>query len=67
MLNVKIGSFPIGPEGKYGSVDIAIVDGKLTQSTSLSPKAVLDEAAKAIGGAVPAEIATFLEASVGLA
>lgn len=68
MLNLKIGSFPIGPEGKYGTAEIAIVEGKIVSSLSVSPKAVLDEAASKLpGGAVPGEVATFLEASIGLA
>lgn len=67
MLNAKIGTFPIGPNGIYGEVDIAVVDGKLVQSTTLSPKAVLDEAAKLVGAPWAAEAAQFIEGTVGLA
>lgn len=71
MLNVKIISQPIGPNGEFGSVDVAFVDGKLMSSVSLSPKAAIDAAAKDIAGktgsAIPAEIAAFLEGAVGLA
>lgn len=66
MLNQQILNEPIGPNGVYGSVTVSIVEGKLVTSLNLSPKAVLDAAAKKIGGPVPAEVATFIEAAVGL-
>lgn len=66
MLNVNLENAPIGPEGVYGTAAIAIVDGKLQVSVSLSPKAVLDAVAKKVGGPIPAEVATFLESAIGL-
>lgn len=65
MLNVKIISQPIGPEGIYGSVDLNVVDGKIVSAVTISPKGILDEAAKKIGGSAPA-IAAGLESAVGL-
>lgn len=67
MLNVDLESLPIGPNGEFGTTKIAIVDGKLVASQSLSLKAVLDSLAKKIGGPVPAEVAQFLETTIGLA
>jgi hypothetical protein len=66
MLNLDIVKAPIGPNGEYGAADLAIVDGKLQVSVQLSPKAVLDAAAKKIGGPIPAEVAQFLEQAIGL-
>lgn len=67
MLNKELGTFPIGPEGKYGTVSVAIVEGKLVSSVALSPKAALDAAAAHLpGGAIPQEVAQFLENAVGL-
>lgn len=71
MLNVKIISQPIGPNGEFGSVDVAFVNGQLSSSVILSPKAALDAAAKAIAGTsgnpIEAEVASFIENAVGLA
>lgn len=66
MLNMELGNFPIGPNGIYGSVKIAFVNGQLVSSVLLSPKAALDAAASAMGGSLPAEVAKFLEGAVGL-
>ncbi len=66
MLNVKIITQPIGPNGVYGSVDVAFVEGKLQASVNLSPKGCLDEAAKAVGGATAEAVATFVEGAIGL-
>lgn len=57
---------PIGPNGVYGKVTVSVVDGQLVSSVVLSPAAVLNAAAAKIGGAIPVEVATFLEASIGL-
>lgn len=71
MLNVKIISQPIGPNGEFGSVDVAFVNGQLVSSVTLSPKAAIDAAAKDLaaksGSPIPGEVATFLEGAVGLA
>lgn len=66
MLNHEIGTYPIGPNGEYGSVTIGMVDGQLVSSVKLSPKAALDAMAKKIGGPIPAEVAQFLENAIGL-
>lgn len=66
MLNLEIGTYPIGPNGEYGTVTVGFVNGKLSASVALSPKAAIDAAAKKIGGVVPAEVAAFLESSIGL-
>lgn len=65
-MNQKIGVFPFGPEGKFGSVEVSMVDGQLVASVKLSPKALLDEAALKVGGPIPAEVAAFLENAIGL-
>lgn len=65
MLNKVLIEQPIGPNGEYGSATLSVVDGKLVSSVSVSPKAVLDAAAKDIGGVAP-EVAQFLETAVGL-
>lgn len=72
MLNAKIISQPIGPNGEFGTVDVSLVEGKLVAGVTLSPKACVDAAAKDIakvagGSAIPGQIAGFLEAAVGLA
>lgn len=67
MLNKDLGSWPIGPNGVYGSAKVAIVEGQIVGSLALSPKGIIDAVAKDIGGPVPAEVASFLEASIGLA
>lgn len=56
-----------GPLGKVGSYDVALKDGKLQFSVSIGPKEILDALAAKIGGAVPAEIAKFIEDTFGLA
>ncbi len=66
MLNKELGSWPVGPEGRYGVAKIAIVEGKIVSSFEISPKGILDSVAKDIGGPVPAEVAAFLENAVGL-
>lgn len=66
----------IGDVGKY---EVDFVDGKLVAKAnassngidakmeiSISGKAVLDGIAAKIGGAIPAEIAAFLESALGL-
>lgn len=65
-MNLVIGTWPIGANGEFGSVTVAFVNGQLTSSVALSPKAALDAAAKKIGGPIPAEVALFLEGSIGL-
>jgi hypothetical protein len=65
-MNENLLSFPLGPNGEYGAVSLALVNGQLVQSTTLSGKALLDALAKKIGGPVPAEIATFIENTFGL-
>jgi hypothetical protein len=67
MLNKVLIDQPIGPNGEFGSVRVAVVDGKLVSSVELSPKAALDAIAKDIGGPVPAEVAQFIELAGGLA
>ena len=67
MLNKTLITQPIGPNGEFGSVTLAVVNGQVSASLNLSPKAALDAIAKDIGGPIPAEVATFLENAVGLA
>jgi hypothetical protein len=72
LLNGKIGS-----EGTY---DVAIKAGKIvvsstvvepmftaTASVSVSGKQILDAMAAKIGGPIPAEVASFIETTLGLA
>lgn len=65
-MNKTLITQPIGPNGEFGTITIALVNGKLVSSVNLSPKALIDSLAKDIGGPVPAEVATFLEGAIGL-
>ena len=67
MLNAKIISQGIGPNGEFGTVDVSVVDGKLVAGVTLSPKACLTAAAKDVGGTIAPEVALFIESAVGLA
>jgi hypothetical protein len=67
MLNKVLITQPIGPNGEFGSVTVAFVNGQLQASVNLSPKAALAAAAKDVGGVVAPEVATFLDNAIGLA
>lgn len=66
----------IGTEGNY---DVSFTGGKIvitaglglpeanaSLSISISPKVILDEIAKKVGGPVPVEVAQFLESALAL-
>lgn len=55
-----------GAVGEFGHQSIEFVEGKIVAKVVLSPKALLDMLAVKIGGPIPAEIAAFLEAALGL-